>query len=67
MVEPIRRVTGPSGGLDAVAVVHRLAPVERDERDRGERDRRRRKPPPPAAGTVVEQGEDGRPHVDVRA
>ncbi len=63
-MEPIQRVTAPS---DAIAGVHRLAPVERDERRPDERERRRRKPAPPPAGTAVQQGDDGRPHVDVRA
>ena len=64
-MEPIQRVTGPSGALDAVGGVHRLAPVEREDRDPG-RERRRRRPAAPRE-PAVERDADGRPHVDIRA
>ena len=66
-MEPIHRVTGPSGALDRIPGVHGLAPVDRDDRRPEERERRRRKPAPPAVETAVEHGDDGRPHIDVRA
>ncbi len=67
-MEPIQRVIGPSGTLDGVAAVHRLAPVERDEGAPG-RDHERRRPrrPAPDPAAAAGRGEDGRPHVDVRA
>ncbi len=64
-MEPIKRVTGPSGALEPVSGVYRLAPIERDEHD-PDPDRRRRRPREPER-PAIERDDDGRPHVDVKA